>query len=92
MKYSAAFVAPVASKPDLNAYSGLFLFFFFFFFFFGKVATWKQISNSYLTRQGKGPALGLLQAWGQIYLCRRQGQLAPQREGKTGGQNQTYYF
>lgn len=68
MKYSAAFAASVASKPDLNAYSGI--------GFFGKGATWKQISNSYLTSQGKGPVLGRLQVWrgrgGEgIYACSR---------------------
>lgn len=55
MKYSAAFVAPVTSKPNQNAYSVL--------FFFCKQAAWKQISNSYLTRQENRahcwPATGL---------------------------------
>ena len=59
MKYSAAFVAPVASRPDLNAYSG---------HFFWQGSYMETISNSYLTRQGKGPVLGLLQVWGKSML------------------------
>lgn len=28
----------------------------------------ETVSNSYLTRQGKGPVLGLLQVWGKSML------------------------
>lgn len=64
MKYSAAFVAPVSSKPDPNAYSGQ--------CFLQREMHWTNF-QFILNKWRRGPVLGLLQNEGQVHTHTRAG-------------------